>query len=151
VVSRVLAAFAALLMSFVAVTGIYGLWTTESMARDYLTASRFERRIFDDEQWSSHWRVSSFALSATGSLGVVAALGVILRRRWGAALLAAAAAYQAMHYHLLGWSGYAVYAFESPGRSDTLVFGITAIAFAIHFFVVRSPNPASAASAASVT
>ena len=128
-----------LLLSLVlAGVAIYSLASAADMAALLSLVAESSGELLDPEQWRFHWRVASVTMLLVSSAAGFGGIGLLLLRRWGAALTAVASAGLMALEILATVARYARYEFEvvSIGEVAVLCF----ISLVATFAYVRWPH-----------
>ena len=118
--------------------GAVALWQTQEMAATLGQVADGRGDVFDAGNWAWHWRVSSAVFLLTGIAGVMPALGLVRRRRWGLALWCGLITSLLLGQIATNVGGLAKYPFEYTGRIEMTV--VAAMCVASWFALSRVPN-----------
>jgi purine-cytosine permease-like protein len=133
---------AVLLVSAIfAIVAIFGLSRSSEMAQMMSAASKSTPQTIEADDWQRHWRVSSGLMLAVSAAGCAAGLGLIWRRRWGLALLAAAVSVNLAVDATLQLGGGPKYRFEVAEPGELAAFAILALALWFGYWKMRHHGP----------
>jgi uncharacterized membrane protein YfcA len=111
--------FVGALVVIAAATLVYvavdGLSRGDEMARTLAMFAESNADPFDANDWRWRWRLSSGLLLILGMVGIVAGIGMVMRRRWALLLWCSLVTVLLVGQALTSVAGIAKYAFERTG------------------------------------